>query len=72
MHFLYGFPWEMDFSHHESLNPARVAGWDLETSGEKSIPRGKPYKNALLAYFALQGTLIKLNTLCKVAMMKTM
>ena len=25
IYILYGFPCEMDFSHHESLNPARVA-----------------------------------------------
>ena len=49
---LYGFPCEMDFSHHESPNPARVA-WDSETSGEKSISHGKPYKMHFLAYFTL-------------------
>ena len=62
---LYGFPCEMDFSHHESPNPAR--GWDSKTSGEKSISHGKPYKMHFLAYFTLQGTLIKLNIMCKVA-----
>ena len=66
---LYGFPCEMDFSQHESPNPTRASGlgWDLETSGEKSISHGKPCKMLFLAYFTLQGTLIKLNTLCKVA-----
>ena len=57
---LYGFPCEMDFSHHEST---RV---DSETSGEKSISHGKPYKMHFIAYFALQGTLIMLNALRKV------
>ena len=40
---LYGFPLEMHFSHHESG----------ETSGEKSISHGKPYKMHFLAYFTL-------------------
>ena len=64
---LYGFPCEMDFSHHESPNPtSRLRrGWESETSGEKSISHGKPYKMHFLAYFTLQGTLIILNTLCK-------
>ena len=39
----------------------------METSGEKSISLGKPYKMHFLTYFTLQGTLIKLNILCKVA-----
>ena len=49
------FPCEMDFSHHQSLNS--------ETSGEKSISHGKPYKMHFLAYFTLQSTLVMLNTL---------
>ena len=36
------------------------------TSGEKSISHGKPYKIQFLTYFALQCTLIVLNTLRKV------
>ena len=40
--------------------------WDSETSGEKSISHGKPYRIHFLAYFTLQGTLIVLNTLRKV------
>ena len=35
-------------------------------SGEKSISHGKPYKIHFLANFTLQGTLIMLNTLCKI------
>ena len=34
--------------------------------GEKSISYGKPYKMHFLAYFALQGMLVELNTLQKV------
>ena len=56
---LYGFSFEMDFS-------PRVSEWDSETSGEKSISHGKPYKMHFLAYFTLQGTLVMLNTLRKV------
>ena len=41
-------------------------GWDSETSGEKSISHGKPYTMLFLAYFALQGMLVMLNTLRKV------
>ena len=40
---------------------------DLETSGEKIISHGKPYKMHFLAYFTLQGTLIMVNILRKVA-----
>ena len=46
---LYGFPCEMDFSHHESPNPTRVAkrrGWDSETSGEKIHLTWKTIQNA--------------------------
>ena len=46
-------------------------GWDSETSGEKSISHGKPYKMHFLAYFTLRGTLVML-TLLKVKTMKTM
>ena len=41
-------------------------GWDSETSGEKSISHGKPYKMHFLAYFTLQGMLVMINTLRKV------
>ena len=41
-------------------------GWDSETSVEKSISHGKPYKMHFLAYFTFQGTLIMLNILRKV------
>ena len=41
---LYGFPCEMDFSHHESPNPARVAMHLYGFPCEKSISHGKPYK----------------------------
>ena len=57
------------FSNHESLNPTRVAkrrGWDSETSCEKSISHGKPYKMHFLAYFTLQGMIVMLNTLRKI------
>ena len=59
---LYGFPCEMDFSHHES------------PCGENSvfISHGKPYKMHFLAYFALQYMLVMLNTLLKLKIMKTM
>ena len=60
------FPCEMEFSHHESPNPTRVAKWDSETSGEKSISNGKPYKMHFLAYFTLQSMVIMLNTRHKV------
>ena len=46
---LYGFPCEMDFSHHESPNSTRVAkrrGWDSETSGEKIHLTWKTIQNA--------------------------
>ena len=69
MHFVWFYPCEMDFSHHESQNFIRVAkqwGWDSETSGEISISRGKLYKMHFLAYFTLQSTVIMLNTLHKV------
>ena len=52
------FPREMDFSHHKSPNPTRVAWrqeWDSETSGQKTISHGKPYKMHFLAYFKLWG-----------------
>ena len=65
-HFVW-FPCKMDFSHHESPNPARV---DCDEGGiEKSISHGKPYKINFLAYFyiLMHFILIKLNTLCKVA-----
>ena len=39
---LYGFPFEMDFSHHKSPNPTRS-----EMTGEKSISHGKTIQNAL-------------------------
>ena len=41
---LYGFPYEMDFSPRVSKSHLRTRGWDSETSGEKSISRGKPCK----------------------------
>ena len=59
---LYGFPFEMDFYHPESL-ATKVWFWD---SGEKSISQGKPYKMHFLAYFTIQGMLVMLNTLHKV------
>ena len=46
-------------------HPSRLP-WDSETSGEKSISHGKPYKLHFIAYLTLQGTLIKLNTRRKV------
>ena len=41
-------------------------GWDSETTGEKSISHGKPYKMYFLEYFTLQCTLVMLITLRKV------
>ena len=41
---LYGFPCEMDFSHHKSPNRTRLRGRDSESSGEKFILHEKPYK----------------------------
>ena len=59
------------FSHHESPNPARVACYECGILRQvvriKSISHGKPIKNAFSHILTLQGTLIKLNTLCKVA-----
>ena len=53
--------------------PSRLRrGWDSETSGEKSISHGKPYKMHFLEYFTLQGMLIMLNTLRKVEDHETM
>ena len=50
----FGFPCNMDF-----LTTSRLRrGWDSETSGEKSMSHGKPYKMHFLAYFTLQCTLI--------------
>ena len=46
MHFVW-FPCEMDFSHHTTslpIPPESLATRDSETSGEKSISHGKPYK----------------------------
>ena len=60
---LYGFPCEMVFSPRVS-NITR--GWDSETSAEKTISHGKPYKIHFLVNFTLQGTLVMLNTLLKV------
>ena len=44
---LYGFPCEMNFSHHLSPNPTRVASDSVgfgDSWWEKSISHGKPYK----------------------------
>ena len=49
------------------IPPESLAGWGSETSREKSISHGKPYKMHFLTYFTCQGTIIKPNTLCKVA-----
>ena len=63
----YGFCICMEFPH-ESPNPTRGlrTGWDSDTSGEESISHGEPYKIHFLAYFALQCTLVMLNTLRKI------
>ena len=53
---LYGFPCEMDFSHHKSPNPTRVTynkGGIRRRVVRKSISHGKPYKMHFLAYFTL-------------------
>ena len=48
-------------------HPSRLRRrWDSETSGEKCISHGKPYKMHFLSYVTLQGTLVMLNTLHKV------
>ena len=47
--------------------PSRLRrGWYSETSGEKFISHGTPYKMHFIAYFTLQGTLAMLNTLRQV------
>ena len=59
--------WVCEMYHHESPNPTRVGGWDSETSGEKSISHGKPYRMHFLSYITHQDMLVMLNTLHKVA-----
>ena len=66
---LYGFPCEIDFSHHKSQNPIQVAcdeGVILRQVVRNLIYYGKLYKMHFLAYFALQDTLVKLITLRRV------
>ena len=68
MYFVWFSMWDGFFSSRVSeSHPSRLRrGWDSETSGEKSISHGKPYKMNFLTYFTLQGTLVILNTLHKV------
>ena len=54
MHFVLFSMWDGFFSPRVSESrPSRLREWDSETSGEKSISRGKPYKMHFLAYFTL-------------------
>ena len=66
---LYGFPCEMDFSHHESPNPTGVAcneGQILRLV-VRNPSRMKIHKKCIFSHtFTLQGTLVMLNTLRKV------
>ena len=57
---LYGFPCEMEFSHHESLNPARVAC--DECGILRQVVRNPSHmENRIIYSFTLQGTLVVLN-----------
>ena len=68
MHFVWFSMWDGFYSPRVSeSHPSRWRrGWNSETSGEKSISLGKPYKMHFLAYFTVQGTLVMINTLRKV------